>query len=154
MAEAALVIGMKPEEEARKKIDSLLEVAGWIVQSFEELNLAAGSGVAVREFPLKAGFADYMLFVERHAVGVVEAKPEGTTLSGVSEQTEKYLKSFPQSVPHVGDVLPFAYENTGVETFFRDMRDPDSRSRRVFAFHKPETLHEWVHRMRLKEPLP
>src|SRR4030066_1343006 len=136
---------MKPEEEARKKIDSLLEVSGWIVQNFEELNLAAGSGVAVREFPLKAGFADYMLFVERHAVGVVEAKPEGTTLSGVSEQTEKYLRSFPDSVPHVGDVLPFAYESTGAETFFRDIRDPDSRSRRVFAFHKPETLHEWVH---------
>src|SRR4030066_1128344 len=136
---------MKPEEEARKKIDSLLEVAGWIVQNFEELNLAAGSGVAVREFPLKAGFADYMLFVERHAVGVVEAKPEGTTLSGVSEQTEKYLRSFPDSVPHVGDVLPFAYESTGAETFFRDIRDPDSRSRRVFSFHKPETLHEWVH---------
>ena len=145
MAKAALVIGMKPEEEARKKIDSLLEVAGWIVQNFEDLNLAAGVGVAVREFPLKAGFADYMLFVERHAVGVVEAKPEGTTLSGVSEQTEKYLKSFPQSVPHVGDVLPFAYESTGVETFFRDMRDPECRSRRVFAFHKPETLHGWVH---------
>ena len=72
---------MKPEEEARKKIDGLLESAGWSVQSFEELNLVAGSGVAVREFPLKAGFADYMLFVERHAVGVVEAKPEGTTLS-------------------------------------------------------------------------
>src|SRR4030066_2147415 len=139
---------MKPEEEARKKIDSLLEVAGWIVQNFEELNLAAGSGVAVREFPLKAGFADYMLFVERHAVGVVEAKPEGTTLSGVSEQTEKYLRSFPDSVPHVGDVLPFAYESTGAETFFRDIRDPDSRSRRVFAFHKPETLHEWVHQER------
>src|SRR4030067_1360135 len=147
-AKAALVIGMKPEEEARKKIDALLEVACWLVQEYKDLNLGAGVGVAVREFPVKAGFADYMLFVERHAVGVVEAKPEGTTLSGVSEQTEKYLKTFPQSVPHVGDVLPFAYESTGVETFFRDMRDPECRSRRVFAFHKPGTLHEWVHQDR------
>ena len=127
------------------KIDGLLEAAGWLVQDYKDLNLGCWLGVAVREFPLKAGFADYMLFVERHAVGVVEAKPEGTTLSGVSEQTEKYLRSFPENIPHVGDVLPFAYESTGVETFFRDMRDPDSRSRRVFAFHKPETLHEWVH---------
>jgi len=86
-----------------------------------------------------------LLFVERHAVGVVEAKSGGTTLSGVSEQTEKYLRSLPENIPHVGDVLPFAYESTGVETFFRDLRDPDCRSRRVFAFHQPETLHEWVH---------
>jgi type I restriction enzyme R subunit len=136
---------MKPEEKARETIDKLLAAAGWSVQSFGDLNLSAGLGVAVREFPLKVGFADYMLFVGRHAVGVVEAKPEGTTLSGVSEQTEKYLRSFPDNVPHVGDALPFAYESTGVETFFRDMRDPDSRSRRVFAFHKPDTLHEWLH---------
>ena len=139
-------IALKPEEEARKKIDALLEKAGWLVQDYKDLNLGAGVGVAVREFPLKgAGFADYLLFVERHAVGVVEAKPEGTTLSGVSEQTEKYLRSLPENIPHVGDVLPFAYESTGVETFFRDLRDPEYRSRRVFAFHMPETLHEWVH---------
>ena len=136
---------MKPEEEARRKIDSLLELAGWKIQDYEDLNLGAGAGVAVREYPLKTGFADYMLFVERHAVGVVEAKPEGTTLSGVSEQTEKYLRNFPENIPHMGDFLPFAYESTGVETYFRDLRDPDCRSRRVFAFHKPETLHEWVH---------
>jgi type I restriction enzyme R subunit len=152
---------MKPEEEARKKIDVLLEKAGWLVQDYKDLNLGAGVGVAVREFPLKgAGFADYLLFVERHAIGVVEAKPEGTTLSGVSEQTEKYLRSLPEHIPHVGDVLPFAYESTGVETFFRDLRDPEHRSRRVFAFHMPETLHEWIHqettlrgRLRVMPPL-
>lgn len=109
------------------------------------MNLGAGIGAAVREYPLKSGFADYLLFVDRHAVGVVEAKPEGTTLSGVSEQTEKYLRNFPENIPHIGDFLPFAYESTGVETYFRDLRDPDCRSRRVFAFHKPETLHAWVH---------
>ena len=110
---------MKPEESARKKIDELLELAGWHVQDYKDLNLGAAVGVAVREFPLSgAGFADYLLFVERHAVGVIEAKPEGTTLSGVSEQTEKYLHSLPENIPHVGDVLPFAYESTGVETLF------------------------------------
>src|SRR3990170_2226662 len=93
-------IALKPEEEARKKIDALLEAGGWLVQNFEDLDLGAGVGVAVREFPLKgAGFADYMLFVDRHAVGVVEAKPVGTTLSGVSEQTEKYLSTFAESRP-------------------------------------------------------
>ena len=136
--------GLTPEERAREKIDSLLEAAGWLVQDYRDLSLGAGVGVAVREFPLKTGEADYLLFVERHAVGVIEAKPEGTTLSGVSEQTAKYFRGFPENIPHVGDSLPFAYESTGTETFFRDMRDPDPRSRRVFAFHKPEAFHDWL----------
>jgi hypothetical protein len=40
--------------------------------------------------------------------------------------------------------LPFLYESTGVETYFRDDRDPQPRSRRVYSFHRPETLAEWV----------
>ena len=74
---------VKPEEKARKVIDSLLEAADWKIQNLDELNLGAGLGVAVREFPLKMGAADYLLFVDRKAVGVVEAKPEGDSLSGV-----------------------------------------------------------------------
>jgi type I restriction enzyme R subunit len=136
---------MTPEEEARDKIDELLDKAGWKLQDYKAVNLGAATGIAVREFPVKGGEADYMLFVERHAVGVVEAKPKGVTLSGVSEQTEGYLRGFPQNIPHVADVLPFAYESTGDETYFRDVRDPDTRSRRVFSFHKPEMLHEWAH---------
>lgn len=135
---------MKPEEKARKRIDELLEAAGWKLQDMRELNLGASVGVAVRYFPLETGEADYLLFVDRKAVGVVEAKPEGTTLSGVSDQTGKYLAGLPKNIPHVQEPLPFAYESTGVETLFRDLRDPDPRSRRVFAFHRPETLHEWL----------
>ncbi|MBM4462174.1 MAG: DEAD/DEAH box helicase [Chloroflexi bacterium] len=133
---------MKPEEKARQKIDQLLRDAGWVVQDLQQLNLGAFLGVAVREFPLQSGSADYLLFVGRQAVGVVEAKPEGTTLSGVADQSEKYLAGFPQNLPHVMEPLPFGYESTGIETFFRDLRDPDPRSRRVFAFHQPETLGE------------
>jgi len=134
---------MKPEEKARKVIDELLEGAGWSVQDYERLNLGASLGVAVREFPLKSGFADYMLFVDRCPVGVVEAKPFGTTLSGVADQSEKYLNAIPEGYRLV-NAPPFAYESTGKVTYFRDSRDPDSRSRRVFAFHKPETLQEWL----------
>ena len=68
----------------------------------------------------------------------------GTTLSGVSEQTEKYLIGVPALLPVYRKPLSFGYESTGVETFFRDLRDPDSRTRRVFAFHKPETLLQWI----------
>ncbi len=135
---------MKPEEKARKRIDQLLEAAGWQIQDLKELNLGASLGVAVREFHLKTGSPDYLLFVDRKVFGVIEAKPEGTTLGGVSEQSEKYLVGIPDNIPYVQDPLPFAYESTGVETYFRDSRDPDPRSRRVFAFHRPETLKEWA----------
>jgi len=135
---------VKPEEKARENIDSLLSAAGWSVQHYQELNLGTARGVAVRDFPLETGFADYMLFLDRKAAGVVEAKPEGTSLSGVAEQTQKYLAGLPNNIPNWGKPLPFAYESTGVETYFRDSRDPHPRSRRVFAFHKPETLLEWL----------
>lgn len=135
---------MTPEEKARQKIDKLLEAAGWRVQNLRELNLGASLGVAVREFPLKTGEADYLLFVDRKAIGVIEAKPEGTTLSGIAEQSSKYSMDLPENLPYVQEPLPFAYESTGTETFFRDLRDPEFRSRRVFAFHKPETLLEWI----------
>lgn len=124
---------MKPEEKARQKIDKLLEEAGWKVQDFEELNLGASLGVAVREFHLKSDAADYLLFVDRKPVGVIEAKPFGTTLSGVAYQSEKYLRLIPDSFQLV-EPPPFAYESTGIETFFRDSRDPEPRSRRIFAF--------------------
>jgi type I restriction enzyme R subunit len=119
---------MDPEERARRNIDRLLEAAGWTVQDYRDLSLGAGLGVVVRSFPLKTGEADYVVFVDRKAVGVIEAKPEGTTLSGVSEQTEKYLWGLPDSIPSVGKPLRFAYENTCIETFLMDMDVPDSRS--------------------------
>jgi type I restriction enzyme R subunit len=129
-----------PEELARLNIDTQLNACGWAVQDRAAINLFAGRGVAVREFPLETGEADYLLFVDRKAVGVVEAKPEGITLSGVAEQAGRYSIGLPPNVPHVTLPLPFLYESTGVETYFRDERDPQPRSRHVFAFHRPETL--------------
>lgn len=133
-----------PEELARINIDKQLTACGWTIQDMSGLNRYAGLGVAVREFPLATGEADYLLFVDGKAVGVVEAKPEGTTLSGVAEQAGHYVTGLPQNIPHVTLPLPYQYESTGVETLFRDNRDPSPRSRRVFAFHRPETLQEWI----------
>ena len=45
------------------------------------MNISAGP-VAVREFPLSTGFADYLLYVDAKAIGIIEAKPEGTRLPG------------------------------------------------------------------------
>src|ERR1043165_4804605 len=133
-----------PEELARVNIDKLLTNCGWTIQKMSGLNRYASMGVAVREFPLQTGEADYLLFVDGRAVGVVEAKPEGTTLSGVAEQAGNYVVGLPPNIPHVILPLPFQYESTGVETLFRDNRDPSARSRRIFAFHRPEFLNEMI----------
>jgi type I restriction enzyme R subunit len=76
---------MKPEQKARQDIDAQLDESGWIVQNRDEANIAAGRGVAIREFKLKKGhgFVDYLLFVDGHAVGVLEAKPVGYPLGSV-----------------------------------------------------------------------
>lgn len=140
-----------PEQEARREIDKMLEAAGWVVQSRNELNLFAGSevnGVALREVTTKAGPADYILFVAQRPIGVIEAKKSGTTLSGVEPQTLKYQGSVPDELPArlVHGILPFGYESTGVETFFTNHLDPEPTARHVFGFHRPETLFDFVDR--------
>lgn len=132
------------EQTAREQIDALLAEAGWLLQDRDAFDRNAALGVAAREFPLPAGFCDYLLFVAGRAAGVIEAKKSGTTLSGVAEQSEKYMHKLPDHLARWDDILLYDYESTGDETFFRDLRDPKPRSRRVFSFHRPETLHEWV----------
>ena len=135
---------LTPEQRARERIDALLVAAGWIVQDNADFNRNAGEGVAVREFPLPNGPCDYLLFVAGRAAGVIEAKKSGVTLSSFAEQGARYTVSVPDHLARWAGQLPFAYESTGEETYFRDSRDPRPRSRRVFAFHKPATLHAWL----------
>ncbi|MDP4791265.1 MAG: type I restriction endonuclease [Verrucomicrobiales bacterium] len=133
-----------PEQQARETIDAQLAAAGWAVQNLDQINLSAARGVAVREMQSQGGPADYILFVDGKALGVLEAKKAGTTLSGVAEQSQRYTAARKWIPRRWADPLPFTYESTGVETNFRDQRDPDSRSRPVFAFHTPEHLLELV----------
>ena len=63
-----------PEQQARDTIDAMLEQAGWKVQS--KIDFGAGLGIAVREYQTHTGPADYVLFIDRKPVGVVEAKPD------------------------------------------------------------------------------
>jgi type I restriction enzyme, R subunit len=81
-----------------------------------------------------------MLYVDGKAAGVVEAKPEGHSLTGVEIQSAKYTDGLPSNVPHYNLPLPFAYESTGTVTQFTNSLDPDARSREVFTFHQPEEL--------------
>src|SRR5438034_3473461 len=134
-----------PEELAREKIDPLLQQCGWILQNRSTINLSASRGVAIREALLKdRDEVDYLLFVDGKAIGTVEAKPEGHTLTGVEEQSGKYGKGLLDIYPKWREPLPFAYESTGVETQFTNQLDPSPKSRNVFAFHKPETLLEYL----------
>jgi type I restriction enzyme R subunit len=135
---------LKPEEAARQTIDALLTASGWAVQDVRSMNVHACRGVAVRELPLgEYGFADYALYVDSRPAGVIEAKKEGTTLSGVEVQDEKYAKGIAEA--GLSDVpVPFRYVSTGVETRFANYLDPEPRSRELFAFHRPETLAAWL----------
>src|SRR5205085_991666 len=134
-----------PEELARQNIDAVLTNCGWEVQSRSSINLSATRGIAIREALLKGGDeADYLLFVDGKAIGTVEAKPEGYTLTGVEEQSGKYGKGLLDIYPKWREPLPFAYESTGVETQFTNQLDPSPKSRNVFAFHTPETLLEYL----------
>src|SRR5437879_10778580 len=134
-----------PEELARQNIDELLAGYGWKIQKRSEINLSAGRGIAITEGLLKGrDEVDYLLFVDGKAIGTVEAKPEGHTLTGVEEQSGKYGKGLLDIYPKWREPLPFAYESTGIETQFTNQLDPSPKSRNVFAFHKPETLLEWI----------
>ncbi|MBK6589379.1 MAG: DEAD/DEAH box helicase family protein [Acidobacteria bacterium] len=132
-----------PEQLARDNIDAQLVACGWVVQRKNEINLAANDGVAVREYQTDVGPADYVLFVDKKPVGVIEAKPEdmGYQLTVVEEQSADYAQAKLKYLNN--DPLPFVYESTGELTRFTDYRDDKPRSRVVFSFHRPETFREW-----------
>ncbi len=137
---------MTPAQEERHPIDAFLAPAGWQVCGPNQADLHAHRGAAIREFPLKPvhGFADDLLYGDGKAAGVIEAKKRGITLTGVETQSEKYTKGLPPGLPCWRNPLAFSYRSTGIETRFTNGLDPDPRTRNVFAFHRPETLVEWL----------
>jgi type I restriction enzyme R subunit len=125
-------------------IDAKLKASGWVVQTYNQMNLAAGQGLAITEFPGAHGEADYLLYVDEKAIGVVEAKPVGHTLKGVEGQSAGYADGLAAKLPAWRRPLPFQYESTGKITQFTNWTEPHARSRDVFSFHRPETLREMV----------
>lgn len=132
---------MTPEEKARQLIDARLEQSGWVLQDLGNVNPMASLGVAVREYPTSTGPVDYALFVEGKPVGVVEAKKDelGENITVVEGQSGRYAKSTFRYIT-TDYRIRFAYEATGQLTRFTDFDDVKFRSRRVFSFHRPETL--------------
>jgi type I restriction enzyme R subunit len=139
------MLNLKPEQTAREKIDKKLIEAGWIIQNKDKINFNAGLGIVVREYQTDIGPADYILFIDRKPIGVIEAKreEEGHRLTIHEAQAEQYaqseLKWFKDK-----ELLCYVYESTGIITRFTDFRDPKPRSRPVFSFHQPETYREWL----------
>lgn len=149
---------MNPEQKARANIDKMLSQAGWQVQNLKDVNPSASLGVVVREYPTETGPADYILFVDCVPVGIIEAKKEGTILTSVETQAERYSSSKLKWQVNTKN-LPFIYCSTGAVTTFTDKRDPAPRAREIFHFHFPETLAEWLKleytlRARLKNNIP
>jgi len=134
------------EARARVLIDRQLTDAGWSVQDSRSLNLFAAQGVARREATMATGHgrADYLLYVDQRVVGVIEAKPEGTPLSGVEWQSAMYADGLPADVKLAALTkdgrLPFVFEASGTETHFTNGFDPEPRARRIFNFPKAATL--------------
>lgn len=136
---------MSPEEKARLIIDKKLEEACYVVQDVKEFNPMAALGVVVREWQTDSGPADYIIFINKRPVGVIEAKAhdKGESLTTVAEQTRRYAESELKYVK--GDVdIRFAYEATDVLVHFCDYHDKQYKTRQIFSFHQPKQLKEWM----------
>ncbi len=134
-----------PEQIARDIIDKQLIACDWVIQDKDKINLNAALGVVVRYYLTQDGKeTDYVLFIDKKPVGVIEAKreEEGHRLTTVEEQSNEYAHSKLKYLNN--DPLPFVYESTGDVTRFTDFRDPKPRSRPVFTFHRPETFRTWL----------
>ena len=136
----------KPEERARVLIDQQLAQAGWHVCDRKDIDLVNHAGNAVREVIMDKGHgrADYLLYLNGEVVGVIEAKPVGTTLSGVEWQSTMYAAGLPEEYRAMAvlkdERLPFVYEASGSETRFTNGFDPSPKARKIFNFQTPETL--------------
>jgi len=133
---------MKPEEKARVKIDQMFEDAGWKVvdRDFYSPTITAA---AIREGLLEGNHeADYFLFINGKAVGVLEAKREEVDVASdiVCEQTIKYTRYVPECYQAYLRPLPFIYQSNGVTTLFRDCRVEDSDYEPMNRIHTPKEM--------------
>ena len=148
----------EPGSRARAQLEAWVEaqltLAGWQIQDEQELDLQAALGIAVRQFPLNASFgrADYLLFVQTGPVGAVDLFPEnsGSDPGQVEDPWRKYGGGVPIGLEAPVTPLPFLYRASGSRIRFTNGLDPRIHARRIFAFHRPQTLADWV----AAEPLP
>jgi len=139
---------MYPEENGlNEKLDALLRDAGWVIQGGMQADFRTRrKAVVLRDFPLSRGCgkADYLFFIDGKAAGLIEVRPSEGLLNGLDPSEEKYRRGLPFSLPLYTRPLPFLYESNGQEIVFTNGFDPDLHPRRVFSFHRPETLKAWM----------
>ena len=130
---------MLPEEKARIKIDQGFYDAGWEVVNRDQYT-PTSTAVAIREGLLKGNLeADYFLFINGKAVGVLEAKREEVDVSSgiVSDQVVTYAKNIPQYYQAYQRPLPLLYKSNGKIVLFKDYRDNDSDFEEINRIHTP-----------------
>ena len=133
---------MTPEEKARQKIDQWFTEAGWKVINREDYEPTC-TAVAIREGLLKGNLeADYFLFINGKAVGVLEAKREDIdALSDkVCEQAVLYAKSVPHIYQAYQKPLPFIFTSNGKELYFCDFRKQEQNFKQIIAIPTPYEL--------------
>ncbi len=141
---------MTPEEKARIKIDQWFADAGWKVINREDYEPTC-TAVAIREGLLKGNLeADYFLFINGRAVGVLEAKREETDAfaSKVCGQATLYAKSVPNIYQVYQKPLPFIFTSNGKELYFCDFRESDSYFRQIMTIPTP---HELVKKLGIED---
>lgn len=132
---------MFPEERARLEIDRKLQDAGWLVADRKHYSPSI-SAVAITESILRGNLeADYLLFIEGKAIGVIEAKKADTSLSElVAEQAENYTRKLLPWYQYWQKPLPFVYLSNGKELLFRDIRNGSSDYQPLLQMHSPREL--------------
>ncbi|WP_456088128.1 type I restriction endonuclease subunit R [Parabacteroides sp.] len=141
---------MTPEEKARRKIDQWLTDAGWKVVDREDYEPAC-TAVAIREGLLKGNLeADYFLFINGKAVGVLEAKREDIDAfsNKVCEQAALYARSVPNIYQTYQKPLPFIFTSNGKDLYFCDFREQDSYFKQIMSIPTP---HELVKKLGIED---
>ena len=131
---------MTPEEKARQKIDGWFIDAGWKVINRDEYEPTM-TAVAIREGLLKGNLeADYFLFVNGKAVGVLEAKREEVDVASgiVSDQVMTYARSVPGCYQAWEKPLPILYKSNGRDVMFLDYRKREGKDwESINRIHRP-----------------
>ena len=133
---------MTPEEQARVYIDKMFDDAGWQVTDRDDYNPSI-SAVAIREGLLKGNLeADYLLFIDGKAVGVLEAKKEATDVQSLAviKQAENYTHKVPSWCQTWKNPLPIVYVSNGKSTFWKNLQDTDSDYQETERIHSPKEL--------------
>ena len=130
----------QPEKKTRRElIKPLLKKAGWAIIN-EGGPIPSKGNFAVEEYPTKSGPVDYAFIIDNDIIGIVEAKKESESVYGVLTQAKRYARDVEGKYNFSIYKVPFIYSSNGKETYFEDLREEQSRSRKVSAFHKPEAL--------------